>query len=340
MINIEHGTLDALHHSLNQKFKGRFKKNGYEYYSTIIKNKISLAIESFHFGSGFNFTSITGDIQSPLELEINETNINYLRFFIVKNGTLIHTLTPTIRYRLNSSFSSMVGIKGVNNQKLTFPTQNNIELFFLQVDTQKYAIDLQSDFFESSKGLKVLAKKNEIDDYFIFQSNYSYAISETISEITNTTKTDITKRFFLESKALELLWLHTEQYNHERKFGFDDHDFKKVDLELLKKAKEFIHNHYNQELTLRRLSREVGTNETKIKQGFKKIYGKTFSEILRHERLNKAKILLEDGALNINETALLCGYKSTSMFTVRFKERFGTTPSNFKSSQSDVFLSQ
>ncbi|MFN3641189.1 MAG: helix-turn-helix transcriptional regulator, partial [Flavobacterium sp.] len=174
----------------------------------------------------------------------------------------------------------------------------------------------------------------------IFQSNYSYAISETISEIINTTKTGITKRFFLESKALELLWLHTEQYNHEKKFGFDDHDFKKVDLGLLKKAKEYIHIHFDQEITLGILAKEVGTNETKIKQGFKKIYGKTFSEILRYERLNKAKLLLEDGELNIKETALLCGYKSTSMFTVRFKERFGTTPSNFKSSQSDVFVSQ
>ncbi|MFN3757391.1 MAG: helix-turn-helix transcriptional regulator [Flavobacterium sp.] len=340
MINIEHGTLDTLHQNLNQKLKGRFKKNGYEYNSIILKNKLSLLVESFQFGNGFNFTSIIGDIQSPLELEINEDNVNYLRFFIVKSGKLIHTLSPSIRYRLNSSFSSMVGIKGKNNQKLTFPVQNNIELFFLQVDTKKYAIDLKSDFFETSKDVKVQREKNEIEDYFIFQSNYSYTISETISEIINTTKTGITKRFFLESKALELLWLHTEQYNHERKFGYDDHDFKKIDLELLKRAKEFIHVHYNQEITLGLLAKEVGTNETKIKQGFKKIYGKTFSEILRHERLNKAKLLLEDGELNIKETALLCGYKSTSMFTVRFKERFGTTPSNFKSSQSDVFVSQ
>lgn len=332
LIDIENGTLENLHKTLNLKFKTNFKKNGYEYKTIISKNKIALTVESFQFGNGFNFTSIKGDLQHQLELEISEDATNYLRFLIVRNGILIHMLSPSIRYRLNSSFSSIVGVKGMNNQRITFPTQNNMEVFFLQVDIKRYAIDLKSDFFEFSKEVKAVSKNNENEEYFIFQSNYSYAISESISDIITTSKTGITKRFFIESKALELLWLHTEQYNNEQKFGFDDKIYKKIDFEILKKAKAFIHNNFNKPITLAILSKEVGTNETKIKQGFKKIYGKTFSEILRFERLNKAKLLLEEGNLSIKETAINCGYKSTLMFTVRFKERFGISPSNYKSS--------
>lgn len=331
-INIENGTLENLHKTLNLKFKTSFKKNGYEYKTVISKNKITLTVESFQFGNGFNFTAIKGDLQQPFELEISEDSTNHLRFLIVKNGVLIHMLSPSIRYRLNNNFSSIVGVKGMNKQRITFPTQNNIEAFFLQVDIKRYAIDLKSDFFEFSKEVKTGSKKNENEEYFIFQSNYSYAISESISDIITTSKTGITKRFFIESKALELLWLHTEQYNNEQKFGYDDKILKKIDFEILKKAKEYIHNNFNKPITLAVMAKEVGTNETKIKQGFKKIYGKTFSEILRFERLNKAKILLDEGNLSIKETAISCGYKSTSMFTVRFKERFGIAPSNYKSS--------
>ncbi|MGJ3233576.1 helix-turn-helix transcriptional regulator [Marivirga sp.] len=73
----------------------------------------------------------------------------------------------------------------------------------------------------------------------------------------------------------------------------------------------------------------MGTNETKLKTGLKKLYGKTFTEIIRAERLTTAKALLEEGELSVKEIASKCGYKSISMFSMRFKERFGQPPSKF-----------
>ena len=133
LVNIKNGTLENLHKTLNLTFKTILKKNGYEYKTLISKNKINLSVESFQFGNGFNFTSIKGDLQQQLELEISEDTTNHLRFLIVRNGILIHMLSPSIRYRLNSSFSSTVVTKGINNQRITFPAQNNLEAFFLQV---------------------------------------------------------------------------------------------------------------------------------------------------------------------------------------------------------------
>lgn len=60
------------------------------------------------------------------------------------------------------------------------------------------------------------------------------------------------------------------------------------DALLIKKAKEFLHDNLDKKLTLKFVSRAIGTNEIKLKIGFKKMYGKTFTEILRTERLNKA----------------------------------------------------
>ena len=336
-IQIGDGTTDQLHESLSLNLKSKFSKNGYEYQSIISKSDLSLTFHSLHFGAGFDFNTISGNIKKSFELEFNENKNNYLRFIIVRNGEVIHTLSPSIRYRLNQGFSSIVAMKGSNNQKLTFPIQNNLELIFLQIETKRYAVELQNEFFELPKVFEKVWMNKEMDDHFIFQSNYTYTISETISEMISTAKEGITKRFFLESKALEILWLHTEQYNNEKKFGYDNNILKKIDVKLLKQAKDFIHHNQDKNLTLGLLAKEIGTNETKIKSGFKKMYGKTFSEILRFERFNKAKFLLSEGDLNIKEIALSCGYKSTSMFSVRFKEHFGVSPSKFNASQSDIF---
>lgn len=331
LINIEQGNVEILHKNIHQKLKGSFSNTSYQFHTEVNKNNVKLNIESYQFNNNFDFTTAKGDVYKPIELEINEKTNNYLRFIIVKNGSIIHTMSSSIRYRLNSSFSTITGIKGKNIQKITLPTQNDLEVFILQINTFNYAIDLNSDFFRNTKN-NSLNIENEVLDFFIYQSNYGYTISETLKEITHHNKTDLTKRFYLESKTLELLWLLTEQYNREKKYGYDDDEFKKIDLETIKKAKEFIHSNFNKDITLNMLAREIGTNETKLKVGFKKIYGKTFTEILRNERLNKAKILLQENQYAIKEIAIMCGYKSTSMFTVRFKERFEVSPSEFKSS--------
>ena len=85
LINIENGTLENLHKTLNLKFKTSFKKNGYEYKTIISKNKVTLSVESFQFGNGFNFTAIKGDLQQPFELEISEGQNTPLLSYILSN---------------------------------------------------------------------------------------------------------------------------------------------------------------------------------------------------------------------------------------------------------------
>lgn len=77
----------------------------------------------------------------------------------------------------------------------------------------------------------------------------------------------------------------------------------------------------------------MGTNETKLKTGFKKLFGKTFTEIVQTERMNKAKSLLEEGQQSVKEVAHSCGYQSASMFSVQFKKRFGQSPNRYLQSQ-------
>lgn len=331
-IKIEKNNALGLHTALNQNLHTIDSKRGFELKTQITNGIGDLNLISYEFDKGFNFNILKGDISSLLELDFEEDKNNYLRFFFVRKGELIHNVSPNIRYRLTDNFSCMVAAKGGANQLFTFPVQNDIELLFLQVETQSFSIDLKSDFFSLPKQIGNVLMNKKMDDHFIYHSLYTLDISETISEIVNTEKEGMVKRFFLESKALELLWLQSEQFDKETSEGYSKKVLRKQDVPVIKKAKEYIHNNLEKKLTLSLISREIGTNETKLKTGFRKLYGKTFTDIIRLERLNKAKALIDDGDLSIKEIANFCGYKSTSMFSTRFKQRFGTTPGKYKNS--------
>lgn len=332
IVKVENNTAEGIHKALSQTLTTKFSKSGFEFQSEFPKKAGNLSLKSFNFNNGFNFNILSGDISSFFELEFNGDENNYLRYFFIKKGEVIHTVSYTIRYRLTDNFSCMVAVKSEKNQLFTFPVQNNVEIIFIQMETKRFSIDLKSDFFSLPEEIGIVLMNKEIGSHFIYHGNYTASISDTINEILNTQKEGIVKRFFLESKALELLWLQTELYKQEQNAGYNQKVLRKPDISIIKKAKDYIHNNLDKELTLSSVSREVGTNETKLKTGLKKLYGKTFSEILRTERLNRAKALLEDGELSVKEIANSCGYKSSSMFGARFKEQFGETPGKFQNS--------
>lgn len=325
------------HRYLKQTFKTKYQASAYEHRSIFPVNTGSLFLKSYDFGNGLNFNILKGDILKLIQFQFSGDSNNFLRYIFVKEGELILRLTKSIRYRLSAYYSSIVAVKGNDRQVFTFPVQKNIELYFIEVNTKRFGVDIQTEFLKLPKEISDVFLNKQTEEHFVYQSIYILSVAETLNEIINTQTEGIVKRFFMESKVLELLWLQTEQYKHELLNGYDEHVLRKSDIKIIKQAKDYIHENLEKELTLNMLARNIGTNETKIKTGLKKMYGKTFSEILRNERLNNSKLLVEDGKLSIKEIAYRCGYKSVSMFRLRFKERFGISPIQYQKTKSVIF---
>ena len=62
----------------------------------------------------------------------------------------------------------------------------------------------------------------------------------------------------------------------------------------------------------------------------RKYYGVTFSEYLQHLRINRAKELLKDTSLSIEEIIYRVGYSNRTFFIRKFREQTGITPSKFR----------
>lgn len=99
----------------------------------------------------------------------------------------------------------------------------------------------------------------------------------------------------------------------------------------------YIQNHFNCELTTGIISKYVHYNEYYFMREFKKYTGKTIVEYITEYRLGKAKKLLRQSELTIEEIAFQVGFSSTSYFSHKFREMFFITPSDFrKSSQKNT----
>ncbi len=101
------------------------------------------------------------------------------------------------------------------------------------------------------------------------------------------------------------------------------------DIERVKYARELIRNNLEKPPKLIDLARAVGLHHSKLNIGFREIYGTTIFDYLRQVRLSMAKSLLNDGRMNVSETAFAVGYSSPSHFAKSFKEHFGISPSTY-----------
>lgn len=287
-------------------------------------------IKGYDFGQGLNLIDIHAEIYKLVQLEFDDRDRQIVRYVFLNSGELVHTLSPSFRYRLTSHTSSIAFLKESDYaQKVLLPAQKNLKVLLLQIDTEKYADTFNRESIAVPDELAKVFIHEYDKTFFLYQSAYPLSVHEAQNGLHESETDGILKSFFLESKALELIWMQTENYRNEELAGFQKDVLRKKDIEIITTAKDYIRQNLHEDLTLKGLAREIGTNETKLKKGLKLLYGKTFGDILRNERLNQAKALLETNEMTIREIALKCGYLSGSIFAKRFKERFGVLPKNY-----------
>lgn len=96
----------------------------------------------------------------------------------------------------------------------------------------------------------------------------------------------------------------------------------------------YIHQHYDQKLTLDQLSDHFHYSKSYIIRLFNQNIGETPVEYIKRYRLEKAKETLSNTKLSILETAIACGFSNVGYFIRSFKEQNGYTPSQYRKHHS------
>lgn len=114
--------------------------------------------------------------------------------------------------------------------------------------------------------------------------------------------------------------------------------FSARDLRLIEKARDLLLNDLTRSPTIPELARAVGTNTSKLKRGFKFLYGMTIFEYGHRQRMSEALRLLIEDRLAVNQVASSVGYQHQTSFTASFREHFGFTPKDARRMASSEAL--
>lgn len=96
------------------------------------------------------------------------------------------------------------------------------------------------------------------------------------------------------------------------------------------KAKEYIWNNYNQDISLRKLAEVVGINSYYLSHLFRKEMGISFLEYLTSVRISVAKSLLKQTPMTVLEVCFEVGYQDPSYFAKIFKKKERVHPSEYR----------
>ncbi|WP_369764931.1 helix-turn-helix domain-containing protein [Flavobacterium sp. WC2429] len=82
--------------------------------------------------------------------------------------------------------------------------------------------------------------------------------------------------------------------------------------------------------TLKELSRIFGTNEYKLKNGFKHVFKTTIQQFYNTERLKRAQLLIQYSRIPLKTIAVMAGFSTYPNFSRAFKIKFGYSPSDLE----------
>ena len=96
------------------------------------------------------------------------------------------------------------------------------------------------------------------------------------------------------------------------------------------KAKQYIQDHYTEELSLGQVASAVHTSLFYFCKLFRKVTGMTFTEYVSRTRVEKAKNLLLNPNLRVSEITFVVGFQSLTHFNRVFKKIVGMSPTEYR----------
>lgn len=100
--------------------------------------------------------------------------------------------------------------------------------------------------------------------------------------------------------------------------------------DLAQQIEVFINTNLHKGLTLKELSKFLGYSEKYCSELFQVKMGEAFSTYLKRHRLEKAKVLLDEGSAPLADIAESLGFQDQFAFSHFFKKATGYSPSKYR----------
>ena len=280
-------------------------------------------MNEFQVGNQLTLIKIIGKDNGKNNIFYDKLDASYIQFHFCISGSI------TFNYN-----------KGAYNLKLD-------EGKFLTLYNPEKHLTIDASAAKNSKVISVLIPIVEFHKLFsssstdipffenksLNQKHYSEnlisnSILIVLNQIIKNDMDNSTRSLLYKAKIYELFSLI---FKKTKEIDLDQCPFLKNDENLKKiaKAKDVILKDIKNPPSLIELSKTIDLSLKNLKKGFKEIYGKPVYKYLFDFKMERAKQLLSNGNLNVNEVSYDLGYSSSSHFIAAFKKKYGITPRTY-----------
>ena len=217
----------------------------------------------------------------------------------------------------------------LKDTEIKISQKENSQLYIVRISIERLHV-----FFGSNFG----SDQDETQSFlgsFRMRNVYSEKpVTPTVSilfhQIFNNDHQGLLKRLFIQGKFMEFLSVYMQQPKNDEKLSLqcsfvNDH----LEMNKIKEARNIIIRELADPPNLKDLAHMVGTNEFKLKVGFKSMFGNTVYGYLNDFKMDKARNLLDQRCHSVKEVSNIIGYSNPSHFIAAYKKKFGITPKKY-----------
>lgn len=231
-----------------------------------------------------------------------------------------YMLTEGTNIVFNKTMVSNMEYKELNfNQEI-----DEINKFIIEKDKEKLKAHIEFIFDNKNLtpkniydlSIKIILLVDKILDEFKVGKKYTReSLSETIIELCNESTRESVKAFIISEmdELMAVMYSNTVKYSP-----------------VVQQIVNIVNKRYYEDLSLKTLANQYNINSSYLGQIFNKEVGCSFSDYLNKTKNLKAKELILETNMKINDIAKEVGYMDSSYFYRKFKKFFGVSPSTLR----------
>lgn len=166
---------------------------------------------------------------------------------------------------------------------------------------------------------------------FLFFERMDSEMKLVLKNIADTTMHNTLNHFYVQIKALELLYLLFRKLSIRK--DKNHRSINNTDAEKLMMVQNEVLRDLSSPPILNELAQISAMSKTKLNQLFKQTFGDTIYNYFQKSRMEEAAFLLKQANRSVSETGYELGFSNLSHFSRLFKKHYGMTPKKFSSNR-------
>ena len=289
-------------------------------------------VRSVSFDYGFSIVDIDFLLKNKIKLIFEEQVINPLYILFNLDSTVSHEFSSNNSKNTIKLLECLMGCSTTKEyQTLILKKGSPNTIFLLIINRKLFEPKIESFVEDMDEKIELLFRDVNGINHFEHKNFFTLEISKLIEELKNCDLSDFMKSTYLEGKAYEILTRHLENYINDSNDPEGKALLRNSTIKKIKNAVEIIESELEIRINVNALAKKVGLNQNTLQNGFKILFKKSVNEYIQHQKLERAKDLLENSTLNITEITYKIGINSRSYFSKIFKDKFGITPNQYLS---------